>query len=170
MKNKNCIESWVKLAPAKNFISATFDSSHKFYYLSCSNASDCQSGYSQNYVNFSSKEQYQSACRNINLKKNDVSPLTFADDVEIENIKFISGTQYAYYIIKSKNSEQKYYGLIDITTNKVLYNIKGSFTEFLPNPNSSADSIVWNPFLELTRSIKWSRPGSLEFITISKHA
>ena len=135
--NKNCIESWVKLAPAKNFISATFDSSHKFYYLSCSDASDCQSGYSQNYVNFSSKEQYQSACRNINLKKNDESPLTFADDVEIENIKFISGTQYAYYIIKSKNSEQKYYGLIDIKTNKVLYNIKGSFTEFLPNPNSS---------------------------------
>ena len=44
--NKNGIGSWVKLAPAKNFISATFDSSHKFYYLSCSNASDCQSGYS----------------------------------------------------------------------------------------------------------------------------
>ena len=55
----------------------------------------------------------------------------------IENIKFISGTQYAYYIIKSKNSEQKYYGLIDIKTNKVLYNIKGSFTDFIPNPYST---------------------------------
>ena len=63
------------------------------------------------------------------------SPLTFVNNVEIEEMNLIPETQYIYYKLKDKDTNKKYYGFIDIEKNKVLYNIESEFTKFIPVSN-----------------------------------
>jgi hypothetical protein len=121
---------------SKDHTQASIGSDHKFYYLTYNDASDFKSGYSESYINFNDKNSYQNSCNNPTIKKNEKTPLIFADDVEIEKLKFISGTKYAYYKIYSKNKNKYYFGLIDIKLNKILYNLEEEITEFIPNPYS----------------------------------
>ena len=78
---------------------ATFDSNHKFYFLTYNSASDFTSGYSKSYVNFSNKTIYMYSVNNPDFIMTDISPFSFVDNVEIEDINFIMGTNYAYYKI-----------------------------------------------------------------------
>ena len=51
-------------------------------------------------------------------------------------MNFIKGTQYVYYEIYNKNKDKSYYGILDIKSNKILYNIEEEFTTFIPFSNN----------------------------------
>ena len=130
------------LVSAKNYVKGSFDSNHKFYYLNYNSISDFESGYSTGYVDFSSKEIYINACNNIGLSQTTTSPLTFADNVEIEDINFISGTSYAYYKIYNSDKDKTYYGLINVKGNKVIYNFDENISSFIPISSSEILAIT----------------------------
>ena len=140
--NKNTIASCTEIMVLKNFTQATYDNNHYFYYLAYNNVTDFESGYSKNYIDFSNKDNYQSASNNLNLGKNTDSPLNFVDNVEIKVMKFIPGKNYAYYKLYNKDKNKTYFSLISITSNKILYNIEGEFDQFIPNPYSSNSEIL----------------------------
>ena len=116
----------------KYFTQAYFNSNYYFYFFSCNNVYDFESGYSQKQMDFTDDEQFKSSCNNPELKKNNNSPLIFVDNVQIQEMRLIPETKYIYYKIYNKDKEKTFYGLIDIVTNKVLYNIEGNFTTFIP--------------------------------------
>ena len=135
--NKNTIASVTEMILAKIHMEGSFDNNHHFRYLAYNNVSDFESGYSENYIDFSSESNYKTACNSLTISKKMNSPMNFVDNVEIELLKFIPGTKYVYYIINNLDKNKKNYGLIDLNLNKVLYNIEGEFTQFIPNPNFS---------------------------------
>jgi len=120
------------LVLGKTYSRATFDNNHKFYFLTYNSATDFTSGYSESYVDFSDKAPYISSVNNPVIVKTDVPPFSFVDNVEIEDINFIMGTNYAYYKINNLDKDKTYYGLIDVVENKVLYNIDDNITLFIP--------------------------------------
>ena len=93
----------------KTFIQASFDINHFFYYFTYNNVSDFISGYSNSYVDFSSKDAYISNVNSMQITQNSYSPFSFIDDVEIKEMNFIRGTQYVYYEIYNKNKDKSYY-------------------------------------------------------------
>jgi hypothetical protein len=79
---------------AKSNIRGSFDSNHKFYFINFNGVSDFQSGYSNSYVDFSTKKKYEDAVNGMSITTNSASPFTFAENVEIKDINFIYGTNY----------------------------------------------------------------------------
>ena len=138
----NCIGSWKEIITSKNYTQGSFASNHFFYFLTYNDATDFKSGYSDKYVDFSSKEIYQNCINTMTVTINENSPLSFVDNVEIKEMKFITGTKYAYYKIYNSNKNKYYYGLIDIKTNKVLYNFEEEITSFLPVSSSEMLAIT----------------------------
>ena len=117
---------------AKDYTQAYFNPGRFFYYFTYNNAYDFESGYSTIYVNFEDDEVFKSSCSNPGLIKNTNSPLTFVDNVQIQEMKLIPETKYIYYKIYNQDKDKTYYGFIDIELNKVLYNIEGNFKTFIP--------------------------------------
>ena len=99
-----------------------------FYWMSCNTISDFKSGYSTNPINDVKDKNYQSGKVN-----NDDSPFRFldADSFTIKNIKMIRNTKYVYYEIQ-KNSNEIYYGIIDIELNKIIFNTNENLSQFKP--------------------------------------
>ena len=123
--------------PAKSKTQAYFNSDKYFYYFTYNDASDFECGYSRNNLNFNDKDSFSNSCSSPNVAKNTDSPLTFDDNVEIEEMKFVTGTKYAYYKIHNINKDVNYFGLIDVANNKVIYNIEADFKTFIPASTSS---------------------------------
>ena len=117
---------------AKSHTQAYFNKNHKFFFFSYNDVTDFESGYSNSYVDFSGKDQYLNSIKNLDMAITQNSPLTFVDNVEIKEMKLILESKYAYYKIYNKDKNKTFYGLIDISNNKVLYNIEGDFTTFIP--------------------------------------
>ena len=115
-----------------NFKGFVYDNgaNSKFYYISYeTNSTDLVSGYSDNLDLLSSDE---SSKMNINNE----SPLKFIGNISIENIKFIPFTKYAYYILNDNEKNKKYYGILDIKANKIIYNTDEQlikYTNYLDN-------------------------------------
>ena len=140
--NYNSISSWNNLMAMKNYTQGSFMSNHYFYFFTYNNVTDFSSGYSNTYVDFSSEEIYKSSVPSIGITRNYDSPLSFVDNVEIKDIKFISGTKYAYYKIYNRDKNKNYYGLISITDNKVLYNFGDDIISFIPVSSSTIIAIT----------------------------
>ena len=138
----NSIGSWKEIIDSKSYTQGSFASNHYFYFLTYNNASDFKSGYSNTYVDFSSKTIYENCINSMTVTIKENSPLSFTDNVEIKEMKFISGTKYAYYKIYNSDKDKMYYGLIDITTNKVLYNFHEGITSFIPKSTSEVKEIL----------------------------
>ena len=119
---------------AKNKVQAYFDSNKYFYYFTYNDASDFESGYSKKAINYN---DFSNTVSNPEIVKKTDSPLTFADNVEIQVMNFISGTKYVYYKIHSISKNKNYFGLLDIVENKILYNIEAEFNTFIPASTSS---------------------------------
>ena len=66
------------------------------------------------------------------LVKNEESPINFIDDVTIEDMDFIPGTNYLYYTLQ-KSDSTKYFGIIDIIANKVIFNTDQEITSIIPD-------------------------------------
>ena len=131
--NKNTV-----LTKAKSHTQAYIDDNYYFYYFTYNNVSDFSSGYSTNYLNLGSNNYAES----FNPTKNDESPLSFVDNVEILEMKFISGTRDIYYKLFNKDKNTTYFGLVDIKENKVLYNIEADDVTFIPDSNGQMIAIT----------------------------
>ena len=104
-----------------------FNNLNYFFWISY-NENNYVSGYSENNIT--------STTMNINdliLKNNTKLPFEFLNDVTIKSIDFIRNTNFVYYtIISNSNEEQTYHGVIDIKTNKVLFNTNEKIIEIKP--------------------------------------
>ena len=67
-----------------------------------------------------------------NVNNNDISPLEFIDDVEIEEMNFMLYNKFVYYKIKNKNKTKMYHGVLDIVVNKVVFNTDEEIEIFIP--------------------------------------
>ena len=69
------------------------------------------------------------------------SPLqSFKNNTTIQEIHFIEGTKFVYYNITEENTT--YYGIIDILSNKTIFNTNESIEYFKPLSNSSMLAIT----------------------------
>ena len=123
----------------KEHTQASIDDNYYFYYFTYNNVSDFTSGYSNTYLDLG-----QSGFANSfsTTTKTDSSPLSFVDNVEIVEMKFISGTRNVYYKIYNKDKNTTFCGLIDIKENKVLYNIEADDVTFIPDSSGQMLAIT----------------------------
>ncbi len=71
--------------------------------------------------------------KDLKIKNNINLPFEFINDVNIKSIDFIRNTNLVYYtIISNSNQEQSYHGVIDIKTNKILFNTNETIIEIKP--------------------------------------
>ena len=81
---------------------------------------------------------YSKAQNNVNsgnLVKNEVSPLNFLNDVTIEKMDLIPGTNFLFYTLNNGDSG-KYYGIIDIIANQVIFNTDQEITSMIPDKDN----------------------------------
>ena len=130
------------LTQTGQYSQAYFDNNHFLYYFTFNNISDFISAYSNSYIYFSRKSDYTSIINSISIVRNNNTPFSFIDEVEIKEMNFIQGTQYIHYKIYNKNKNKSYYGILDIKLNKILYNIEEEFTKFIPFPDDGMLAIT----------------------------
>ena len=132
--HSNQIEGRTKIITAKSETRGSIDTNYYFYYFTYNNVTDFSSGFSNTYLDLSNSKYADS----FSITKNsDSSPLSFADNVEIEEIDFIPGTQYIYYKLHNSDKDTTYCGLIDVKTNRVVYNIEADIISFTPDYNNN---------------------------------
>ena len=61
--------------------------------------------------------------------------LPFADKIEIEKMNFIKKTPYIYYTVKNLATGKYNYGIMDLLTQKILFNTDQEITNFEPLTN-----------------------------------
>ncbi len=134
--NANTIQGENGLIEAKSDSRGTISDDNYLYYFTYNDISDFTSGYSTNdYIKDYSDKNYHYAS-SVTINNNNGSPLSFVDNVEIKEIKFIPGTQYVYYKLYNSDKDTTYCGLIDVKTNKVVYNIEADIISFTPDYNN----------------------------------
>ena len=94
-----------------------------YYYINYNDENDFETGFNENNIN----QLVYNNDYNIGSKKNSTSPFIFYENITINEIKFISYTRFVYYNISVKNTANQntdkfYYGIIDITLNKIIFN------------------------------------------------
>ena len=139
--NKDDTQGTTKnLIQAKNYSEAYFTSDYNFHYFTYNDVSDFLGGYSTSPISSS----VYSDITSVEIKNHNFSPIEFLNEVEINYIKFISGTKYAYYEIYDKNTNKTYYGFMDIKQNKVLFNTDIEIKTFVPYSNTEMLAITAN--------------------------
>ena len=116
-----------------NFLSDTND----FFYFTYNNIYDFSSGFSTKTV---VGQIYFT--NDVEVKNNYNSPFEFIDEVEIKQMKFIPYTKYAYFSIYNKKTEEMYYGVLDITLNKIILNTNENIDIFIPYSSNSMLAIT----------------------------
>ena len=103
-------------------IYSDFEENNKFYFLTY-NTNKIRSGFyiDDKSINLDNIE---------NIKPNINSDLNLKDAI-IYSMHIIKGTRYAYYIIEGINS-MIFHGILDIITNKILFNTKETLNKFIP--------------------------------------
>ena len=104
----------------------------KFYWISTSSANNYSSGYSTEGI---TKDD-------IKVTKNNISPLKFLQNVTINKIEMIRNTRFAYYEVISLEDNNKYFGIIDIVINQVIFNTNEKLLIFKPIRNTSMLAIT----------------------------
>ena len=124
----------ITLTLAKKYTEGYFsnDTAH-FYFFTYNNASDFTSGYSTNTSIY--PQLYNINC--IKYKINETSPFKFLDEVEIEEMKFLFYTNFAYYRILNKKTNKKYHGILDVTKNQIMFNTDEDIDTFIPYSNNA---------------------------------
>jgi len=101
------------------------------------NASDYISGYYNKNENLNTKD-----FNYLEFELNENSPFEFLENVTINKIKYIYDTQYVYYNLSINNSTKFYYGVIDITMNKIIFNTNEDLLVFKPYSNNAMLAIT----------------------------
>ena len=133
----------INIIQIKNNVQAYFDKDNTIYYFSYNTIFDFISGYIINKFNLTGDSEL--SCNNSEINKNTESPFKSfdtSDNIQIQEINFIRGTNLVYYNIYYSDNNKHYYGLIDIKLNKILYNIENEFTSFLPYSRSEMLAIT----------------------------
>lgn len=74
----------------------------------------------------------------IYVHNNTSSPFNFLGEYNIKKLDMIRNTRFVYYEIQNKeNGNEKYYGIIDIKLNQIIFNSNETFTTFKPFKNNS---------------------------------
>lgn len=107
-----------------------------FYIMTYNTINDLRCGY------YNQSDEISFGEIDINLKFNKDSPLEFLKDFEIEYINFIRNTKYLYYKIINNDENITYHGIIDIESNKVIFNTDKEIIDFKPYSNNSMLAIT----------------------------
>ena len=100
-----------------------------FYYITYDkNPPKFKSGYST--VSSIEKLSIESSLPSNGIQVNENSPLYFDFNYEITTMKLIKNTKYAYYEILNTDNNQPLYGMIDITSNKIVFNTNEKINYF----------------------------------------
>ena len=89
-----------------------------------------QVNYISGYYNDKTSFNYDQVENLSPIKINDISPLVFYNDFEIQHINLTPNTQYALYEIYDIVKKINYYGIIDILENKIIFNTDEAITSF----------------------------------------
>lgn len=126
-----------KLDTYRDFTHAYFNSKkNKFYWISVSKNNDYSSGYSTGEVSIDSDLDQ------VNIEKFTDSPLNFLKNIQISKMDMIRNTRFVYYEVISNEDNKKYYGIIDITLNKVIFNTDSELDKFKPLKDNSMLAII----------------------------
>ena len=111
-----------------SFTRAYFDhDSTLLYWISANKTDDFSSGYSKEKIDIKEKRN------NILVHKNSDSPFKFFGSYKINQLDMIRNTKFAYYEIENNDNKNEYYsGIIDISSNKIIFNTNTKFTKFIP--------------------------------------
>ena len=134
--------SQTNLTPVKKYSQAYFTSDYNFHYFTYNDVSDFVGGYSTTGVNVNGNNYKDIST--VEIKNHILSPIEFLDEVSINKINFIPGTQFAYYEIKDLNNNKIYHGFMDIKQNRVLFNTDENITTFVPYSTTEMLAITPN--------------------------
>ena len=118
------------ITDAKTYIQAYFNHLYYFYFFTYNTIYDFTSGGSDIHVKMDNDDTFK--INNIGFYVNSRSPLSFVDNIEINEIKFINDTSYVYYNFNNTNTGKKLVGIIDVATNRVIYNLQDDVKAFIP--------------------------------------
>ena len=119
----------------------------KFYWISASKTNYYRSGHSIEGI---TKD-------NIKIIKNNTSPLKFLQNVTINKIEIIRNTRFAYYEVISKDDNDKYFGIIDLEINQVIFNTNEKLIIFKPIKNISMLAITKDKRIFQICLNKWNK-------------
>ena len=119
----------------------------KFYWISASRTNYYRSGHSTEGI---TKD-------NIKIIKNNTSPLKFLQNVTINKIEIIRNTRFAYYEVISKDDNDKYFGIIDLEINQVIFNTNEKLIIFKPIKNISMLAITKDKRIFQICLNKWNK-------------
>ena len=111
----------------------TDGNNNPFFFISYNNVSDFTCGYSTNGFYTDNYYYYNDIKFNISS----YSPFEFIDEVEIKEMNFISSNRYVYYAIYNKETNETYHGLLDVKTNKIMFNTNETLDTFIPYSDNS---------------------------------
>ena len=111
------------------------------YFFTYDDISSFSSGYSNTYIDFSSKDNYRTSISNMEFVSN-ISPFSFIDNMDIININFTSYSNILYYKLLNKNNNKINYGIFDIKLNKILYNFDEEIKTFISYSNGEILAIT----------------------------
>ena len=104
------------------------------------------------FINFNEYEYESGYCKNIDkdnyididITINYTNPFQFAEKIKINKLKFIYDTKYVYYNISTINKDKFYFGIIDVTLNKIIFNTDKEILEFKPFSSNAMLAITKN--------------------------
>ena len=123
------------LLPIKTYTQAYFNNFHfnnSFYYFTYNDINDFTSGYSITKIEDEDHAIYQDDIDDIVFYNNLESPFEFTDEVEIKEMNIMYNNNFVYYTILNKVTQVTYHGILDILTNKIVWNTDKEITLFLP--------------------------------------
>ena len=122
------------MIPIKTYTQAYFHNFHfnnSFYYFTYNDITDFTSGYS-----ITKREDIDEALYNntdvFEFHNNLESPFEFTDEVEIKEMNIMYNNNFVYYTILNKVTQVLYHGILDIITNKIVWNTDIEVKMFLP--------------------------------------
>ena len=124
-----------KLLPIKNYTQAYFNNFHynnSFFYFTYNDIHDFTSGYSTTCVENTNYADY-SYINNVEFTNNLESPFKYInDDVEIVEMNIMYNNNFIYYKLLNKETQKYYHGIVDILTNKIVWNTDKEVSLFIP--------------------------------------
>ena len=118
-----------------NYLAMIRSENHGFYYINYNDQFDFESGYYN-------EELTVDNIYNIEVKKNEKSVFTFTDKISIKEMKFIYDTRFVYYKIFNEDQQKFYYGIIDVSLNKIIFNTDKKIQQFKPFDSNSMLAIT----------------------------
>ena len=122
-----------------NYLANFKNDNYQFFWINYNNISDFEIGFHNNDKNGITTDNFYS----LNITKFSKNPLAFFEKVNIEDIKFIYGMNFAYYKLKNEKGKY-YYGIIDASQNKVIFNTDEEILEFITYSDSAMLAITKN--------------------------